>query len=129
MSIEAGRHGPSSGGGERANPRRPHVSTTRCATVFPKPSTRGIQTANAPRGGALMSPTKRKTVEVRPARGDSSGWEVARQGSAKPISTHRTQSAAMKKANPIARREHGEFVLKAAAVASAIARAIEAAAD
>jgi Uncharacterized protein conserved in bacteria (DUF2188) len=53
-----------------------------------------------------------KPIEVRPAKGGHSGWEVARQGSATAISTHRTQQAAIKKGKPIAKRERTEFILK-----------------
>ena len=56
-------------------------------------------------------PNKKKPIEVRPAKGGNTGWEVGRQGS-RPMSTHKTQAAAMKKAKPIAKREKGEFVLK-----------------
>ena len=54
----------------------------------------------------------KKVIEVRPAKGESSGWEVSRRGAARPLSTHKTQAAAVKKAKPLAKRERGEFVLK-----------------
>jgi hypothetical protein len=57
-----------------------------------------------------MAANKTKPIEVRPAKG--SGWEVARQGDARALSTHKTQTAAVAKAKPLAKREQGEFVLK-----------------
>jgi uncharacterized protein DUF2188 len=59
-----------------------------------------------------MPANKDKPIEVRPARGADPGWEVARQGSPRPLSTHRTQRAAVKRGKPIAKRERTEFVLK-----------------
>jgi uncharacterized protein DUF2188 len=59
-----------------------------------------------------MPANRSKAIEVRPAKGASPGWEVGRQGSPRPISTHRTQAMAVRKAKPLARRERTEFVLK-----------------
>jgi hypothetical protein len=59
-----------------------------------------------------MPANRNKPIEVRPAKGSDSGWEVARQGSPRAVSTHRTQQAAINKGKPLAKRERTEFVLK-----------------
>ena len=57
-------------------------------------------------------PNKTKPIEVRPAKGPGSGWELARQGDASPMSTYRTQDEAARAGRRTAKREQTEFVLK-----------------
>ena len=57
-------------------------------------------------------PNKTKPIEVRPAKGPHSGWELARQGDTRPMSTHRTQQEAARVGRRTAKREQTEFVLK-----------------
>jgi hypothetical protein len=57
-------------------------------------------------------PNKTKPIEVRPAKGPNSGWELARQGDTRPMSTHRTQLEAADAGRKVAKRERTEFVLK-----------------
>ena len=52
-----------------------------------------------------------KPIEVRPAK-DSTGWELARQGESRPMSTHRTQLEAEVVGRQTARRDGAEFILK-----------------
>ena len=59
-----------------------------------------------------MPANRNKAIEVRPAKGADPGWEVARQGTSRPLSTHRSQQAAINKGRPIAKREGTEFVVK-----------------
>ena len=44
--------------------------------------------------------------------GRGSGWELARQGDASPMSTYRTQDEAARAGRRTAKREQTEFVLK-----------------
>ncbi len=50
---------------------------------------------------------KKKNIHIVPKDG---GWEVKREGSKSPVSKHRTQAAADKKARPMARRDRVELV-------------------
>jgi len=57
-------------------------------------------------------PNKTKPIEVRPAKGSNTGWELARQGDAQPMATYRTQDEAARAGRRTAKRESSEFVLK-----------------
>ncbi len=57
-------------------------------------------------------PNKTKPIEVRPAKGSNTGWELARQGDTRPMSTYRTQLEAADVGRRTAKREQTEFVLK-----------------
>ena len=57
-------------------------------------------------------PNKMKPIEVRPAKGPNTGWELARQGDARALSTYRTQEEAARAGRRTAKREQTEFVLK-----------------
>ncbi|MBI3115474.1 MAG: DUF2188 domain-containing protein [Candidatus Kerfeldbacteria bacterium] len=39
------------------------------------------------------------------------GWEVRREGASRPVSTHRTQAAADRRARALARRDRVELVI------------------
>jgi hypothetical protein len=54
---------------------------------------------------------KRKRVEVLPEKGGP-GWVVARQGAKSVLSTHKTQSVAVKRARGLAKRLKTELVVK-----------------
>lgn len=49
----------------------------------------------------------RRNIHVVPS---GSSWATKREGSSRPESTHRTQTAAESAAKTIARREHGEVI-------------------
>jgi hypothetical protein len=57
-------------------------------------------------------PNKTKPIEVRPAKGPNTGWELVRQGDTRPMSTYRTQQEAARVGRRTAKREQSEFVLK-----------------